>query len=105
MIRQAWDSVRFRGNSSGAPSASASAKAPFDRAWIFGRHGRTDLSADGLLSDPSVFAPLPQNLTGGLWPLVEKDTAQTAQSFGNQLKAAARKLPTAHQGSEDSVER
>ncbi|SDJ13357.1 VCBS repeat-containing protein [Paraburkholderia steynii] len=77
----------------------------FDRAWIFGRHGRTDLSADGLLSDPSVFAPLPENLTGGLRPPVEKSTAQTAQSFANQLKAAARKLPTAHQGSEDSAER
>jgi hypothetical protein len=77
----------------------------FDRAWIFGRHGRTDLSADGLLSDPSVFAPLPENLTGGLRPPVEKGTAQTAQSFANQLKAAARKLPAAQQGSEDSAER
>jgi VCBS repeat-containing protein len=31
-------------------------------AWILGRHGRISLSADGLLSDPSVFAPLPVDL-------------------------------------------
>ena len=31
-------------------------------AWILGRQGRVDLSADGLLSNPSVFAPLPEDL-------------------------------------------
>ncbi|CAG4916733.1 VCBS domain-containing protein [Paraburkholderia saeva] len=77
----------------------------FDQAWIFGRQGRVDLSADGLLSDPSVFAPLPENLTGGLRPLVEKPAAPISQSFGNQLREAAQKLPPARQKSEASVER
>lgn len=76
-----------------------------DRAWIFGRHGRTDLSADGLLSDPSVFAPLPENLTAGLRPLVEQHKPRTADSFRTQLGAAASKLPPKHSPSKDSVER
>ena len=74
----------------------------FDRAWIFGRPGRASLSADGLLSDPSIFAPLPENLTGGLRPLVEKTTAQ---SFLMQLREAASRMPPALQSSEDSIER
>ncbi len=37
----------------------SSAASALDQAWILGRHGRISLSADGLLSDPSVFAPLP----------------------------------------------
>ncbi|WP_235007734.1 VCBS domain-containing protein [Caballeronia humi] len=64
----------------------------FDRAWIFGRPGRTSLSADGLLPDPSVFAPLPDNLTEGWQPLVEQNTAQ---GFSTQLREAALKWPLA----------
>jgi fimbrial isopeptide formation D2 family protein/uncharacterized repeat protein (TIGR01451 family) len=76
----------------------------FDRAWIFGRHGRTDLSADGLLSDPSVFAPLPENLTGGLRPIAEPVNARTAEGFRAQLRAAASELPPARAPSKNSVE-
>ncbi|CDY78958.1 T1SS secreted agglutinin RTX [Caballeronia glathei] len=74
----------------------------FDRAWIFGRHGRTSLSADGLLSDPSVFAPLPENLTGPLRPLPEE---ATAQSFVTQLREAAMRLPPIPRNPEDFIER
>ncbi|MGQ7249723.1 VCBS domain-containing protein [Halomonas sp. V046] len=36
-----------------------------DQILLLGRHGRTSLSADGLLSDPSLFAPTREGLTGG----------------------------------------
>ena len=78
--------------------------AAFDQAWIFGRHGRTDLSADGLLSDPSVFAALPQDLTAGQRPLTATETGKTAQSFGSQLREAARTLHPARNKPEKSRE-
>jgi hypothetical protein len=65
----------------------------FDQAWIFGRHGRVSLDADGLLADPSVFAALASHLTDGMHPPVEKEPAKTAQAFASQLHEAARKLP------------
>ncbi|WP_061170149.1 VCBS domain-containing protein [Caballeronia hypogeia] len=65
----------------------------FDQAWIFGRHGRVSLDADGLLADPSVFAALANHLTDGMHPPVEKEPAKTAQAFASQLHEAARKLP------------
>ncbi len=40
----------------------SAANSELAQAWILGRHGRISLSADGLLSDPSVFAPLPVDL-------------------------------------------
>ncbi|SAL77829.1 hypothetical protein AWB74_05238 [Caballeronia arvi] len=65
----------------------------FDHAWIFGRHGRVSLDADGLLADPSVFAALPRHLTEGMHPPVEKEASKTAEGFTSQLHKAARKLP------------
>jgi VCBS repeat-containing protein len=40
----------------------SSANSQLDLAWVLGRSGRINLSADGLLSDPSVFAPLPADM-------------------------------------------
>ncbi|BAN26672.1 outer membrane adhesin like protein [Caballeronia insecticola] len=65
----------------------------FDQAWIFGRHGRVSLDADGLLADPSVFAALAHHLTDGMHPPADKEAAKTAQVFASQLHEAARKLP------------
>ena len=78
--------------------------AAFDQAWIFGRHGRVDLSADGLLSDPSVFAALPHDLTGGLRPLTVTESVKTAQGFGAQLREAARTLHPARNKPETTKE-
>ncbi|WP_250519060.1 VCBS domain-containing protein [Caballeronia sp. ATUFL_M1_KS5A] len=74
----------------------------FDHAWIFGRHGRVSLDADGLLPDPSVFAALAHHLTDGMHPPAqgetEKEAAKTAQGFASQLHEAARKLPAMRGG-------
>ncbi|WP_250530149.1 VCBS domain-containing protein [Caballeronia sp. ATUFL_F1_KS4A] len=74
----------------------------FDHAWIFGRHGRVSLDADGLLPDPSVFAALAHHLTDGMHPPAqgetEKEAAKTAQGFASQLHEAARKLPAVRGG-------
>ncbi|WP_106853534.1 VCBS domain-containing protein [Caballeronia novacaledonica] len=70
----------------------------FDHAWIFGRHGRVSLDADGLLPDPSVFAALAGHLTEGMHPPVEREPAKTAQGFASQLHDAARKLPAMRGG-------
>jgi hypothetical protein len=41
----------------------SAAASELGQAWILGRHGRISLSADGLLSDPSVFATLPADMS------------------------------------------
>ncbi|ARU88113.1 VCBS domain-containing protein [Pseudomonas sp. M30-35] len=61
-----------------------------DMAWILSRQERVDLTADGLLSNPSLFGTTPDNLTLP-WQAPEQQPAsnQTANSFQNQLKNAA----------------
>nr|WP_239482186.1 VCBS domain-containing protein [Pseudomonas insulae] len=66
-----------------------------DLAWLLGRHGRTSLSADGLLSDPSIFATSAEDMIKGQAqqaPREQPANAQTARGFGAQLQAAAQRL-------------
>ncbi|WP_264158916.1 VCBS domain-containing protein [Metapseudomonas lalkuanensis] len=63
-----------------------------DLAWILGRHGRINLSADGLLADPSVFAPGAENLTQGDAQLPSPSDTRTAPGFRAQLREAAERL-------------
>ena len=62
-----------------------------ERAWIDGRHGRANLSADGLLSEPSLWAPRASDLV----PAAEKP-AQTARGFRQQLREAAQRRGSAN---------
>ncbi|MCY1302850.1 hypothetical protein D9M70_525320 [compost metagenome] len=68
------------------------ADSTLDMAWILGRQGRTSLSADGLLSDPSVFATNSDNLTQGDAQLPPPSDTRTAPGFRAQLREAAERL-------------
>ncbi|WP_152223827.1 VCBS domain-containing protein [Pseudomonas sp. SCB32] len=57
-----------------------------DKRWVDGRHGVTSLSADGLLPDPSLWAPLPADMVAK-----PDKTAQTARGFRAQLRDAAQR--------------
>ncbi|MDL9999412.1 VCBS domain-containing protein [Variovorax sp. J22P240] len=60
----------------------------FDLAWILGREGRVNLSADGLLTAPSLFIADPEDM-------VLDDASpdpQTALGFREQLREAAQRL-------------
>ncbi|WP_419721981.1 VCBS domain-containing protein [Pseudomonas nitroreducens] len=57
-----------------------------DKRWVEGRHGVTSLSADGLLPDPSLWAPLPGDMVAK-----SDKTAQTARGFRAQLRDAAQR--------------
>nr|WP_144276999.1 VCBS domain-containing protein [Pseudomonas resinovorans] len=70
-------------------SATESAQ---DLAWILGRHSRIDLTADGLLADPSVFATNAENLTQGDTQLPPPSDSRTAPGFRAQLREAAERL-------------
>ncbi|WP_394558358.1 VCBS domain-containing protein [Aquipseudomonas alcaligenes] len=63
-----------------------------DLAWILGRQSRIELTADGLLSDPSLFASSPEDMTHSHDDVDEKPSAQTSRSFQQQLVAAAKRL-------------
>ncbi|WP_371228027.1 VCBS domain-containing protein [Pseudomonas sp. QE6] len=60
--------------------------AALDKNWVDGRHGVTSLSADGLLPDPSLWAPLPGDMVAK-----SDKTAQTARGFRAQLRDAAQR--------------
>ncbi|WP_236200292.1 VCBS domain-containing protein [Pseudomonas pseudonitroreducens] len=60
--------------------------ADLDTRWVDGRHGVISLSADGLLPDPSLWAPFPADMVGK----AEKP-AQTAPGFRAQLREAAQR--------------
>ncbi|MBB5190871.1 VCBS repeat-containing protein [Silvimonas terrae] len=79
-------------------------------AWVMGRHSRVDLTADGLLSDPSVFAVGSHELTRNApaaphapdrpahpahpaRPHGKHPAPKVAQGFKAQLQAAAPALP------------
>lgn len=59
--------------------------ADLDTRWVDGRHGVISLSADGLLPDPSVWAPFPADMVG------KTDKTQTAPGFRAQLREAAQR--------------
>ncbi|VVP66149.1 hypothetical protein PS918_00303 [Pseudomonas fluorescens] len=63
-----------------------------DLAWILGRQGRTSLSADGLLSDPSLFTIDSAHMTQG--PAQSEPPAEPRQGrgFSAQLRNAANRL-------------
>lgn len=64
-----------------------------DLAWILGRQGRIDLTADGLLSDPSLFTSDPADMIHNhQHPEAQPTQAQTARSFQHQLQTAAKRL-------------
>ncbi|MDN7144211.1 VCBS domain-containing protein [Pseudomonas sp. JQ170] len=63
-----------------------------DLAWLLGRQGRTSLSADGLLSDPSVFTLDPAHLTQGPAQSEPPAEPRNARGFTAQLHAAAQRL-------------
>lgn len=81
-----------------------------DLAWILGRQGRISLSAEGLLGDPSVFAPLPADMLQGpvdihpdqdhgkpqQAPAKPPAAGPSAKGFSAQLQAAAHRLPQAN---------
>ncbi|WP_315810157.1 VCBS domain-containing protein [Pseudomonas sp. C9-3] len=60
--------------------------ADLDTRWVDGRHGVISLTADGLLPDPSLWAPFPADMVGK----AEKP-AQTAPGFRAQLREAAQR--------------
>ena len=63
-----------------------------DMAWILGRQSRINLSADGLLPDPSVFATDAAHLTQGDTQLPPPSEARIASGFRAQLREAAERL-------------
>jgi VCBS repeat-containing protein len=56
-----------------------------DANWVQGRHGVVSLTADGLLPDPSLWAPFPVDMVG------RADKAQNTQGFRAQLRDAAQR--------------
>ncbi|MDG9925675.1 MULTISPECIES: VCBS domain-containing protein [unclassified Pseudomonas] len=67
-----------------------------DLDWILARQGRIDLTADGLLSDPSLFASDPADMTRMHQAPQEQEQpeqqSQASRSFQQQLAAAAKRL-------------
>ncbi|EJN33917.1 VCBS repeat-containing protein [Pseudomonas sp. GM84] len=55
-----------------------------DKNWVDGRHGVISLSADGLLPDPSLWAPFPTDMVP-----VAQSKPQPAHGFRAQLREAA----------------
>lgn len=63
-----------------------------DLQWILGRQGRTSLSADGLLSDPSLFTIDSAHLTRGPAQTEKPAEPRQAKGFSAQLRTAASRL-------------
>ncbi|WP_242208360.1 MULTISPECIES: VCBS domain-containing protein [unclassified Pseudomonas] len=62
-----------------------------DLLWIQGRQGRTGLSADGLLSDPSLFTLNPADLTHSPAHAEKQQEKPRAKGFSAQLRDAAQR--------------
>ncbi|MGC1329076.1 beta strand repeat-containing protein, partial [Pseudomonas sp.] len=62
-----------------------------DLLWIQGRQGRTGLSADGLLSDPSLFTLDPAHLTHGQAQQPAHHEARQGRGFSAQLREAGQR--------------
>jgi VCBS repeat-containing protein len=71
-----------------------------DLAWVLGRHGRTSLSADGLLSDPSLFISDSARLTVGGSQKDSANESRSARGFSAQLRQAGQRLYPTRQSSE-----
>lgn len=65
--------------------AESRQRSELDTLWVQGRNGVTGLSADGLLSDPSLWAPLPADMVPAA------DRPQTAPGLRAQLQDAAQR--------------
>ncbi|MFJ2426612.1 VCBS domain-containing protein [Pseudomonas sp. NPDC087804] len=68
----------------------------FDQLWVQGRQGRTNLSADGLLSDPSLFALDPANMTKHPINAEKPQETRHSKGFSAQLRHAAQRLHTSN---------
>ncbi|WP_448090227.1 VCBS domain-containing protein [Pseudomonas azerbaijanoccidentalis] len=70
-----------------------------DLLWILGRQGRTSLTADGLLSDPSLFATGAADLTHGpAQTEAHHEQRPAPRGFSAQLRNAAQRLHTGNRG-------
>ncbi|MVV48669.1 DUF4347 domain-containing protein [Pseudomonas sp. PB120] len=74
------------------------AESDLDLAWILGRQGRTSLSADGLLSDPSLFTLDAAHLTQGPAQTEARSEPRPARGFSAQLRNAAQRLHPTSRG-------
>lgn len=72
--------------------AESRLRSDLDMAWIAGRHSRIDLTADGLLPDPSVFAVGREGLLPAVDTSDSPQTTRSAPAFTTQLRAAAERL-------------
>ncbi|WP_433735999.1 VCBS domain-containing protein [Pseudomonas putida] len=63
-----------------------------DLLWILGRQGRTSLSADGLLADPSLFTIDSAHMTQGPAQAEKPAEPRQARGFSAQLRTAANRL-------------
>lgn len=73
-----------------------------DLLWIQGRQGRTSLSADGLLSDPSLFTLIPADLTHGPVPAEKERGKPSTNGFSAQLRDAAQRMRPANRDGANS---
>ncbi len=73
-----------------------------DLAWLLGREGRTGLSADGLLSDPSLFTLDAQDMTHNpahvSAPPEQRAEPRAGRGFSAQLRSAAERLHKGNRG-------
>ncbi|CAD5105836.1 VCBS domain-containing protein [Zestomonas carbonaria] len=73
----------------------SSLESDLDMDWIMGRHGRIELSADGLLSEPSLHAVSMDGVAQASPPPSEP-RGRMASDFSSQLQAAAQRLHPIH---------
>ncbi|MCG8293218.1 VCBS domain-containing protein [Pseudomonas entomophila] len=69
-----------------------------DLAWILGRESRTDLSADGLLSAPSLFSPDARDMTHNPAHATPAPEQRAGNGFSAQLRNAAERLRKGSRG-------
>ncbi|MGJ7517370.1 VCBS domain-containing protein [Pseudomonas baetica] len=72
-----------------------------DMLWILGRQGRTSLSADGLLADPSLFTIDSAHMTQGPAQAEKPAEPRQARGFSAQLRTAANRLYPANREPRD----
>ncbi|QXN47673.1 VCBS domain-containing protein [Pseudomonas fluorescens] len=69
-----------------------------DLLWILGRQGRTDLTADGLLGDPSLFANGAPDMLRGSAQVEARHEQQQGRGFSAQLRNAGQRLHPTNKG-------
>ncbi|MEE1864922.1 VCBS domain-containing protein [Pseudomonas auratipiscis] len=80
---------------------NSSRESSLDMAWILGRQSRINLSADGLLPDPSVFATDAAHMNKGDAQLPPPSEARIASGFRAQLREAAERLRAMDNGTRE----